>query len=186
MAKEIKTLEKKANTKNGILRLAFVGIAILLEAGILMSMFLSGLDKYAELIAIVSRIFAFFLILGIYSQNKTASIKMPWIILIMALPAIGVFLYLMIGLSGSTARMKKRFRDADAVLMPCLSQDSEVLDKIKENNPACANISNYLLRESGYPIYENTKVSYFDDAAKGLEAQKEALRQAKKYIFMYM
>ncbi len=184
MSKEKKTLEKKANTKNGILRLAFAAIAVLLEAGILISMFLSGLDKYAELIAIVSRIFAFFLVLGIYSQNKTASIKMPWIILIISLPAIGVFLYLMIGLSGSTKFMKKRFQEADQRLMPCLVQNSDVLSRLKEEDAPCAGISSYLLRESGYPVYTNTDVTYFDDAAKGLEAQKEALRAAKQFIFM--
>ena len=72
-----KTMEKKATVKNGMLRLAFAAVAILLEVALLVGMFLTGLDRYAEIIAVVSRILALLLVLGIYSQNKTASIKMP-------------------------------------------------------------------------------------------------------------
>lgn len=184
MAKEKKTLENKANTKNGILRLFFVAIAILLEAAFLIGLFVTGLDKYAEIIAIVTRVAAMFLVLGIYSQNKTASIKMPWIILILIFPAIGVSLYLLIGLSGSTRRMKKRFEKTDKKLMPCLVQSDETLKQLETDHSGCAGISNYILRESGYPVFKNTQVTYYDDASKGLEAQKKAMWEAKKYIFM--
>ena len=42
----------------------------------------------------------------------------------------------------------------------------------------------YIRRQAGYPVYENTKVEYYDDAAKGLEAQKKDLAKAEKFIFM--
>ena len=48
------------------------------------------------------------LVVAIYSQQKTSAMKMPWIVLILAVPVFGILLYLMIGLSGSTRNMKKR------------------------------------------------------------------------------
>ncbi len=179
-----KTLEKKANTKNGILRMVFVVIAILLEAAFLIGMFMTGLDRYAEVIAVVTRVLALFLILGIYSQNKTASIKMPWIILILIFPAVGVSLYLMIGLSGSTARMRKRFEKAGEKIKPYLVQNDARMKMLEKHAPTCSGISRYILRESGYPVYGNTQVIYYDNASDGLEAQKRAMREAEKYIFM--
>ena len=98
------TMESKANIKNGMIRLVFTAVAVLLEVVLMLGMFLTGLGRYAEVIAVVSRILALLLVLGICSQNKTASIKMTWITLILAIPAFGVFLYILIGLSGSTAK----------------------------------------------------------------------------------
>ena len=184
MSDSKKTLEKKANVKNGILRLVFAIIAILLELALLIGMFLTGLDRYAEIIAVASRILALLLVLGIYSQNKTASIKMPWIILILVLPAVGTAMYILIGLSGSTARMRKRFEKMDALLMPYLVQDKAAAQELQEKIPSCVGVSRYIDDESGYPLYHHAGVTYYPDASEGLAAQKQAMREAKSFIFM--
>ncbi len=178
------THENKANTKNGILRGVFVGIALILEILLVFGILKANLGNYAEIIAILIRILGLFLVLGIYSQNKTGSIKIPWIILILIFPAIGVSLYLLIGLSGTTRFMRMRYDEMDEKLMPLLVQDEEVLSALDEGVPSCAGISRYLLNESGYPVYCGTEVTYFDDAAKGIAAQKEDMKQAKSFIFM--
>ncbi len=178
------TVENKANTKNGIKRLIFAGIAILFEILFMMAIFLSGFSRHSELIMTIVRLLAMLLVLAIYSQNKTASIKMPWIILIIVMPFVGVTLYLMIGLSGSTARMRRRFEEMDAILLPHLVQDETVVQELTENEPTCSGITHYIRSESGYPLYRNAGVTYFPDAAEGLEAQKKAMREARSFIFM--
>ena len=184
MSSSPKTHENQANTKNGILRVVFVAIAILLEIALIVGILKAHLGNYAGLIAVVIRVLALFLVLFIYSQNRTGSIKIPWIILILLFPPVGVSLYLFIGLSGSTRKMKKRYAEMDAKLMPNLVQDEEVMHALEDQVPSCAGISRYLLNESGYPVYVNTDVIYYDDAAKGIAAQKEDMKQAKSFIFM--
>ena len=77
------THENQANTKNGILRVVFVAVAFLLEIALILGIIKANLGNYAEIIAVVIRILALLLVLFIYSQNKTGSIKIPWIILIL-------------------------------------------------------------------------------------------------------
>lgn len=178
------TMEGKAKTKNGMLRMVFVVIAIALEVAIIVILFLTSLGEYAEVVALITRIVAMFLVLAIYSQNKSASIKMPWIILIMTMPLTGTALYLMIGLSGSTSKMRKRYENVDAQLMPYLKQDENTMKALEEENPTGAGISKYILKESNYPINNKTKVTYFKDASDGIAAQKKAMKEAKQYIFM--
>ncbi|MCR5031272.1 MAG: cardiolipin synthase [Lachnospiraceae bacterium] len=178
------TMEKRADTKNGILRLIFVALAVLLEALFLIGLLVTGLHKYAELISIFVRLAALILVLAIYSQKKTASIKMPWIILILVFPTIGVSLYLLIGLSGSTRRMKKRYEEIDRVVFSHLPQDEAISDSLHTAFPQWEGVSRYICRQALYPVYRDTEVTYFEDAAKALEAQKEAIRGAKQFIFM--
>ncbi|WP_044931634.1 cardiolipin synthase [Oribacterium sp. NK2B42] len=180
---EQQTYEGRKETHNGIKRMVFVGIALLIEILIVLLLF-TKLWDYAEWINIGMRILALVLVLGIYAQNKTAAMKMPWIILILVLPIMGVSLYLLIGLNGYTRKMRDRYRRIDEVLMPILPKNTEVYEKLKETDRAAAGISHYIATNALYPVYQNTLIKYYDSAADGLEAQLTALAKAKTFIFM--
>ena len=42
----------------------------------------------------------------------------------------------------------------------------------------------YLKEYAGYPVYKNTDITYHSGAREGIEAQKEELKKAGKFIFM--
>ena len=183
------TFEKHAAVKNGVGRAAFSAIFIVGEVAFLFSLFFK-FNNYATWIAIVTKIFGLCLAIGIYSMHKTSSMKTPWIILILVFPIIGVGLYLIVGLNGGTRRMRERYKKVDDKLLPELIKDDygdraeTAYDMLKAGDPQLANVSAYISRNSGYPLYRNTDIEYYDDAAAGLAAQKEELRKAEKFIFM--
>lgn len=177
------TMEKKAGNKNGIKRLVFALFAILMEV-LLQFNIIVWLNNYAEWIAIGTRLLAGILVLVIYNQNKTAAMKIPWIILIMTIPVFGVMLYTMIGLNPGMRSMRKRYIEVDAKLFPLLSENDDVIEELQAQDKAAANIAAYLQRYAHYPAYDKSDVTYYDDAAKGLEEQKKEMRKARKFIFM--
>ncbi|MDD6810400.1 MAG: cardiolipin synthase [Lachnospiraceae bacterium] len=178
-----KTLEKRAATQNGISRLVFVALSMLLEITLIVLLF-TELNRYAEWVNTFTRIFALILVLTIYGQHKTSAMKMPWIMLIMAFPIMGVALYLLIGLNGTTRKMRNRYEKIDEVLLPKLPANYDLIEQMKKEDESAAGIATYIQRFSGFPIYRNTDVQYYDDAAKGLEAQLAELAKAEKFIFM--
>ena len=177
------TLEGKAKTKNGVKRLCFSIICILLEVIFIITI-VTRLNEYAEIINLFTRILSGILVLGLYASNKTSSMKMPWVILILIFPIMGVGLYLLIGLNGGTHKMRERYAEIDSKLLPMLPDSQECLSKIKETIPKAGNIASYIQRNSQYPIYQNTDIVYFDEAVKGLESQLKDLEKAQKFIFM--
>ena len=177
------TVEGKAKMKNGVKRLIFCGVAILLQLIFWVILFLK-LNQYAQFLDYATRIFSLILVLAIYSENKTSTVKMPWIILILVAPVLGVVLYLLIGLDFSTWNMRKRYRMIDDVLLPKLPENTDVLEKLRQKNAKACGIASYLHQYSKYPVYQNTDVTYYDDAAKGLEAQLTELAKAEHFIFM--
>lgn len=102
------TLEGRAKTKNGVTRLVFSVVCILLEVIFVLLLF-TGLNRYAEAINLCTRILGLIVILNMYASPVTSTIKMPWIFLIMVFPIMGLTLYLMVGLNGGTNKMRKRF-----------------------------------------------------------------------------
>ena len=85
------TIEKQADVKNGVSRMIFAVISILLEvAVILLLIYFAG--QKAGWIYILLRILSTFLVLVIYGSSKTASIRMTWMLVIMLLPIFGTAL----------------------------------------------------------------------------------------------
>ena len=103
MSKE-KTAEGKESTSNGISRLILIGISLIFEI-VLSVVIVLWLGSYMKWIEILIHVIGAVLVLIIYSQPRTASVKMPWIVLIMALPIFGVTLYLLLGLGLGTGKM---------------------------------------------------------------------------------
>ena len=177
------TQETKAEVKNGVKRMIFAVASILLEvAVILLLIYFAG--QKAGWIYVLFRFMAVVLVLAIFGSSKTSSIRMTWMFVILVLPVFGAALYLLIGLNGHTLRMRKRYMDIDKILFPMLPDDGEVFEKVEKKNGHLAGIVNYIRRNASYPVYQNTEVQYFDDAAKGIEAQKKDMAKAEKFIFM--
>ena len=177
------TQETQASVKNGVSRMIFAVISILLELiVILLLLFTAG--QRATWIYSLIRILGAILVLKIYGSHKTASIRMTWMLVILLLPIFGTALYLLIGFNGHSLRMRKRYEDIDRLLLPMLPANRDVAERAVARDGRLGGIVEYIRRQAGYPVYENTVVEYFDDGEKGFEAQKRDLAKAEKFIFM--
>ena len=177
------TYEGRKKTKNGVKRLIFSALSILLQLAFFVILF-TRLNRYAEVIDISTRLLGMVLVLKIYGKHTTSSMKTPWIILIMLLPILGVALYLLVGLNGSTRVMRERYAKIDGQLAPYLTSKETLLEELKEQNPKAGGIASYIINHAHYPLYRNTDVTFYDYADKGLDAQLADMRKAEKFIFM--
>jgi len=177
------TLEKKASVKNGISRMIFAVLSVMINSLIIVY----GIMRMRQNWPIFSFIFTtvgIFIVLVIYGKHTVTDMKLTWMLVISLFPVAGIVFYLMVGLNRSTNKMRHRYKKIDEVLLPLLPDNQDVVKKIREENPQIANIMVYLKNYAGYPVYENTDITYYDDPVKGLEAQKIAMNDAKKFIFI--
>lgn len=180
---KLKPIETIAYNKNGKLRFLFVAVSILIEVGLFVGL-LSRLYELFQWINVVTRIISAVLVLGIYAKHKTSSMKMPWIVLILVFPVMGIALYFLVGLAGTTKKMRGRYRKIDEILFNLIPGDENVDDELKEYDCSASLTSQYLKKYSGFPVYKNTDVEYFSNASDGLNAQIEEIKKAEKFIFM--
>ena len=178
-----KTYEKRADNKNGMKRLVFTGISAIFELLILFMMF-TRFFAIAEWIRVATGLLGVVLVIYIYGQHKTSSMKMPWIILILAFPTFGVFTYLLIGLNGSTRKMNKAIKEMDEQLYKYLPSNTDVMESLRMKSAEGYNVASYINNYGHYPLYGNTDVVYYKTPKEGLKAQLEELAKAKKFIFM--
>lgn len=164
----------------GIIRGFTVGIAFFLQIGLMvfLSMYLIQYATEAYFILeLISIVIVFELV------NNAESYKMSWIIIILILPVAGLFLYFMWGRSRKNSRYFKRFREIELQRRHILMNDETVAEDLEIDHPNKVQISRYL-RKEGFPIYKNTKVTYYEVGEKVISDMIADLKSAKNFIFM--
>ena len=183
VSKTFATYEKKEQGKNSIGRLMIAVIAIAVEV-LFIAMLISSLDEKYTILATIFRIIALAIVIAISTKSASASVKLPWVVLIMLNPIIGVTIYFMVGFSGSTRKMRMRFLNVDNELFPLLSGDKEVLEEIGDRDLGVANVFRYISHKALFPAYSDSNIEFYGEARAALAAQKEAMRKAEHFIFM--
>lgn len=176
-------IEKKTAVKNSVGRLIFVLLSLVIQVAWIVALFV-WLNRYYAPLSMFTTIAALLLVLRIYGKHQLAEFKMPWIILIMAFPVLGLCLYLLFGHKDVTKRMRQRFEQIDPRLLAELRQDPAVMEELEKRDIMVANQCRYIHDFSQYPVYHNTAVEFYAEAADGFEAQLEALSHAERFIFM--
>lgn len=175
--------EVKGNVKNSIGRIAFAALAVLIQI-LWIIVLMVWLNNYSSIISVVMNLIAFAVALRIYGKHTNAAFKMPWIIVMLALPVLGLCLYGLFGHKEAMKRIIRRFDEVDAELFPLLAQDEEVLSLAEKKDPYLANQCRYIQQYSGFPLYRADQVDFYPEASEGFEAQLSAMRDAKQFIFM--
>ena len=175
--------QDRKNGGNGIFRGILVGISLLLQIGWLL-LIIVKLNRYSAYISLITGLIAAAAVIRLYSRDTNGAYKMPWIMLIMALPVMGLSLYLMAELLGSPPWIRKRVENARKASEKYLAQESPTEEKLRQTDASAANQMRCLYRQTGYPVCCNTETRYYDFAGKCFEEMKHDLERAERFIFM--
>ena len=175
--------EQKTAVKNSIGRLVFVALSVLLQV-IWICVQAMKLNRYSTWISVATSVLTLVVVILLYGRRTNAAFKMPWIILILAFPVLGLGMYLLFGRKEATQLVRERFERIDQSLDGLLIQDKAVRIKLQQTDRMAANEAAYIWNYAKYPIYQNTDVVFYKEASEGIKAQKQALNQAKHFIFM--
>ena len=177
------TFEKKKSAPNGVIRLIITGVAAVIDIAAVVLLLLLG-NYYVRYFTVVLNLLAVLLSLVIFSQPKPATIKMPWLILILSFPPFGFIMYLCIGLSSSLFGASKRYREVNRRLKGFYEKEESVIDHLDAVDPFFTGVSKYLQNRMGYSLYENSDITYFGETTECLDDMIAHLEQAKEFIFM--
>lgn len=166
--------------RNSIPRIIFVALAVLLQVAWLLMLVLR-FNTYSNWIAAASTIIALVVVVRLYSKHTSPAFKLPWIMLIMALPVMGLTLYLMVEVFSDLGSFRSRMAALVQQRRQRLPQKQEVTQKL---DPDCAGYSRYLQETGSAPVYENTSVTYYPEAVQAFEVMKQELEKAESFIFM--
>lgn len=179
------TMAKRNDIGNAIRKSFFMTIAIIIQVVWMYYQVWYISEKLPWMDAVI-KVLAVIFALGLNTSRVNSSFKMPWIILILTFPLFGIFFYLLIGLNGSSKKMRRRYEKIDEVLFEQLgkNEDENIIRELEESDPAAAGECKYLRNYAFYPPHRNTDVKYHADTEEALEDLLRDLASAEKFIFM--
>lgn len=164
-------------------RVVLTGLGILLQLAILFLM----MDRFGQYFIpfywamVVLSVVA---VLWIISSGADTGYKIAWIVLIMAFPVVGGVIYLLSRGDRFTPRIRRRLQDMERTMELTLKPDYQS-DRVARELGAVAGSQAHYLERYGYcPAYPNTRCTYYPLGDDCLEPMLEALRRAKRYIFL--
>lgn len=171
--------KNRKKSGNSIPRAVFVALSFLLQLGwiLVRILALNNSPYFAALTGLVAVI----AVLKLYGRHTNTAYKMPWIMLIMAMPVMGLSLYLITQVALTPRSIHKRLTKQKERISAYLPQQEEVLSALPPEN---ANLARYLHNYEGMPVWGDTAAKYYGETLDALADMKQDLERAEKFIFM--
>ena len=157
--------------------LCLANIALLLVLGFF-------LQTHAAYIYLLLELVGLILVLRIQSQAGSPTYKLAWTIVILAMPAAGLIMYLLWG--GNTQR--RRHIAANVPPPPPhkdyeQSRSSDYLGRMEDGFPTWVRTARHLVKHD-FMLYKNTQATYFPDGEGFFADLITRLEKAEHFIFL--
>ena len=164
-------------------RTTFAVLALSAQIGILAWCFLFFMENIVYIFGLYILLSAG-VVLYILNKRESPEYKTAWIIPVLILPVFGALLYLFVEMQLPTRWMAERVRHLSAETRPYLTQDEETERAYGDDDSAGGSLSRYMNSWGGYPVYQNTSVTYFPLGDDQFPELKRQLEGARHFIFL--
>ena len=134
-------------------------------------------DSFVTFLALVE-------VLYVVNSRGNPAFKITWIIVILAMPIFGSFMYLFVETQLGTKWINARLQNMHQGTKRYWKQDKQVLIDLEKENPQMSRLANYVNEYGGFPVYKNTSAKYFSCGEEKFEELVKQLQEAKHFIFM--
>ena len=182
---EIRLLQ---NGKRGILAVVFgrasiIMLLVLLEFALII-LAAHYLGEYSSAFYLVSRLLSVGVIFYLINTSGNPTQKITWIVLIFAVPAVGLTLYLLVRMDFGHRAIKSRLSTIIADTAPLCPQNVALMEQLRETAPGLRGLAAYTYRTASGIVYENNAVRYLPSGEAKFEALLEELEKAERFIFL--
>ena len=119
------------------------------------------------------------------NQDMDNSVRITWLVVTALAPVLGVPLFWYTKADIGHRVLRKRLMELEGQTRAQLPQDERAVRRLESEDPGAASLTRYLRgRGGGFPVYQNTAVTYFPSGEAKFEELLRQLETAKKYIFL--
>lgn len=174
--------------KQGLVHIIFSRLGLILLMFVVQVLFLLGLfnwfGNFLPHIMGGAIVFVIIMVIYLFNCDFDSDVKLTWLMVIMLVPLFGALLLLYtrldIGHGAVKLRLQKLLEDTKEIL----PQSDRVMKRLRKENPESAALAHYIGRTGCYPVYDNTKVTYFPLGEDKFAMLLQQLRQAEHFIFL--
>ena len=174
--------------KRGLLRIIFgrtmVILLLLLANFALAFSFMLDIIQGLPILFGSVEIFTAAMLIHVISTRDNPSVKLSWAFVIATVPLLGAVLYSFVRLDLGHRLTRKLLERSIEISNPFLPEQKELIHQIRQEDKSLYNLSHYLRNHGNFPVYANTRVTYFPLGEDMFREMLARMEQAKKFIFL--
>ena len=158
-------------------------ISIILQVGSII-LILERLNEYYFYFQIFFTLIAVIIAFNVMNRNMNPDYKVPWLMLVLGLPIVGIVLYFFFSRNYLTKRQQRRVKEIRGKVKQYTEVTKEEDDENKINLKDYYGQNKYIEYASKSKIYKDTKLTYFKDGESFYIDIVNELKKAEHFIFM--
>ena len=120
----------------------------------------------------------------VVNRKGPADLKMPWVIVILTLPILGMLIYVFFANHGLKSKYRRITKEIRAEQVKHFDPNTPVLAELKSKETTYSSPFEYLAKSMRYTPTKGNRVTYFSNGEEWFPHFKEELRKAKEFIFL--
>lgn len=162
-------------------RVLIIVLLLLLQAIFFINLFLY-IGRKVNYLGFLNYLLSILFVAFLVSKPGKNEFKIAWILPCLILPVFGIILYILYKINFGRRRIKKNLRQVKVLTSSLF--DKEGLKSVLRVYPKTFDIASYLYNTGSFPSYAFTNCSYYPTGEEAFIAIKEALKEAKRFIFL--
>ncbi len=142
------------------------------------------LSEHSLLVYTISEVAAIITVVWIINRRGNPSYKIPWLVFILVFPIFGIMMFMLSGGGRVIPVLKRRMQYCEDKYIKILPNNDDIQSKLRYADYLHSRQADYLVRESGYPLYKNTSVEFLAPGEEFLPRFLDELQKAQKYIYI--
>ena len=164
-------------------RTGIITLVLLTQIVLLLAIFL-GFQEFMPQFIGVYGFFTVFMVLLLFSSNMEPTMKLTWLVVMMAAPVAGSLFYLFTKSELGHRVLRRRLEELQEESRTLLPRQEDALAALAEEDPGAAGLARYVGSTGPFPVYTNTDVTYFPSGEAKFAALLEELERAERFIFL--
>lgn len=165
-------------------KIVITAFFFLLEIAIL-SFLIVVVTQYSIWVYISLKILSLIVVIVVMSRDSNPAYKLALIIPMLMFSLLGGVIYIFMGRPRTSRRVRRKMASAGETANELMDHTSAYIkESIVETDPEFQKLSDYILRDSRFPVYPNGGTVYYKTGEAYFEGLKEELRKAERFIFM--
>lgn len=165
-------------------RFGLVLILLLLQVGLLFSIFRWFGNLWPHYFG-GSVVVTSAMVIYLLNSKMDNSAKITWMVVVAIAPVVGIPMFFYVKSNFGHNILRKRLLELEDQLRGWLPQSQKAVEQLKALEPGAASLAKYLYgRGGGFPVYQNTAMTYFPGGEAKFEEPSRQLETAEEYIFV--
>lgn len=164
-------------------RTLIIALMILIQAAVF-PLALTYLRNYFPAVVEAMSLMGGIMIIIIINNDEPAEFKLTWAIFVCLFPVLGTLIYVFVKSNWGMAGLRRKVRASRQKTEGLTYTSKGTHSALERESASFRRFAYYMEKTCGYPVYHNTVTTYYPTGEETIEALKEDLKKAKKFIFM--